>query len=262
MARLETDLLDDQPPAPAGPPGPAVTIRAARNFIRALEEVTSAGDHSGTGIVSAADADAIVARSALIRRLGSAEPALVTGGIDRRRQFWISAGKPPWVPAPDPVLSAQRFVAAAHLGPSRHVNPFGAGLYTSSGFAGTQGMWRLYLDLGDYSANCPPPWHVWRAEVSPAARVRDVTTAAEWEELILRYPAVRGGLIYPDWRALAEDTDGVHLTIRAIAALQGLRIRTPRGLAAPGYWDVETTFWLNWAVAEAELAEVADGPSG
>jgi hypothetical protein len=265
LAALDRDLLDDEPAGPAGHSGRQAITRDARNFIRALEEVTSTGDHSITGIVSPADADAIVATSPLIRRLGSSEPALVTDGMDGRRQFWISTGKPPWVPPGQPVLSPDHFVAAAHLGQGSHVNPFGVGLYTSSGFQGTQGMWRLYLDLGDYSANTPHPWHVWRAQVSPAARVGNVTTAGEWVELILRYPAIRDGLIYPDWRAIAGVWDGVHITIRAIAAMQGLRIRTPRGFAAPSYWDVETTFWLNWAFAEVqrvEVVELMDRPPG
>jgi hypothetical protein len=265
LAALDRDLLDDEPAGPAGYSGRQAITRDARNFIRALEEVTSTGDHSITGIVSPADADAIVATSPLIRRLGSSEPALVTDGMDGRRQFWISTGKPPWVPPGQPVLSPDHFVAAAHLGQGSHVNPFGVGLYTSSGFQGTQGMWRLYLDLGDYSANTPHPWHVWRAQVSPAARVGNVTTAGEWVELILRYPAIRDGLIYPDWRAIAGVWDGVHITIRAIAAMQGLRIRTPRGFAAPSYWDVETTFWLNWAFAEVqrvEVVELTDRPPG
>jgi hypothetical protein len=263
VAELDGDPLGDDPASPPGLPARQAIIRDAGHFIRVLDEVTMAGDHAATGIVSSAEADAIVARSLLIGRLGSAEPALATGGIDGCPQFWVATGKPPWAPPGQPVLSPEHFVAATQPGRADNVNPFGVGLYTSSGFQGTQGMWRLYLEIGDYSSNTPHPWHVWRAEVSAAARVRDVTTAAGWEELTLRYPAVHDdGLIYPDWPAVAGDWDAVHLTIRAIAAIQGLRIRTPRGFLAPSYWDVETTFWLRWAfpevkpVAVVELSEV------
>jgi len=259
VAELDGDPLDDDPASPPGLSGRQATIRDARNFIRALDEVTSTGDHATTEIVSSAHADAIVARSLLIRRLGSAEPALVTDGIDGCPQFWVSTGKPPWVPRREPVLSPEHFVAATHLDRTDNANPFGIGLYTSSGFQGTQGMWRLYLDLGNYSSNFPRPWHVWRADVSAAARVRNVTTAAEWEDLVLRHPAVHDdGLIYPDWPAIAADWDAVHMTIRAIAAIQGVRFRTSRGFLAPSYWDVETTFWLRWAFREVESVAVVE----
>jgi len=47
----------------------------------------------------------------------------------------------------------------------------------------------------------------------------------------------------------------VHITISAIAAIQGMRLETPRGLLAPSYWDVETTFWLRWSFTSVALVE-------
>ena len=69
-------------------------------------------------------------------------------------------------------------------------------------------------------------------------------------------PLTADGLIYPNWPAIAEDFDAVHLTAMAVAAIQGVRITTEMGLIAPSYWDVESTFWLRWsfdAVSEVEL---------
>ena len=77
-----------------------------------------------------------------------------------------------------------------------------------------------------------------------------MTTAAQWAELTLRYPVVNDDFIYPDWRAIARDWDAVHITIRAIAAIQGMRLQTSQGLLAPSYWDIETTFWLRWSFTE------------
>lgn len=226
-------------------------IRDAEKFIGVLEDVTSSGDHSGTPIVSAADADAVVATCRLIRRLGSSEPELVTGGIAGRPQYWISTGKPPWLPLREPVLSPEHFVTpTSGVNRVHSANPFGVGLYTSTGFQGTQGMWRLYLDLGHYSSNFPHPWHVWKVESRTTARVCELTTAAQWAELTLRYPVVNDDLVYPDWSAIAHDWDAVHITIRAIAAIQGMRLQTSQGLLAPSYWDIETTFWLRWSFTE------------
>lgn len=119
-------------------------------------------------------------------------------------------------------------------------------------------MWRIYLDLDQNSALFLKPWHVWRLGTGANVQVRDITTAADWEELALRYPAFGGGLIYPDWKSIAEDWDAVHITLRAIAAIQGIRLRTPRGLLAPSYWDVETTFWLNWRFTSVTHVETVD----
>jgi hypothetical protein len=121
-------------------------------------------------------------------------------------------------------------------------------------------MWRLYLDLGRYSSNFLYPWHVWQADIRASASVYNITTASQWEELALRYPAVEDNLIYPDWQAIAQDWDGVHMTIGAITAIQGMRIKTPYGLLAPSYWDIETTFWLRWAFASVTPVETV-GPT-
>ena len=263
VAELDSERLDerlDEPATSSNLSERHAVIRDAKKFICVLDEVTNTGDHANTIMVSSADADAVVATSLLIRRLESAEPELVTGGIDGYPQFWISTGKPPWVPSRQHVLSEAHFVAATGHGQTPHAKPFGVGLFTSSGFQGTQGMWRLFLDIGDDPLLFPHPWHVWRANVSSGARVCEVTTAAEWEDLILRYPAVHDddGLIYPDWPAIARDWNAVHMTIRAIAAIQGVRIRGSLGALAPSYWDVETTFWLRWSFPEVEPVPVGE----
>ena len=258
VAALDSDFTSGNgASSPAFPERQAI-IRDAEDFISVLDGVTSAGDHARAPIVSAADADAVVATCRLIRRLGPAEPQLVTGGIAGHPQYWVSTGKPPWLPPREPMLSPEHFVAATGISRAHNANPFGVGLYTSTGFQGTQGMWRLYLDLGHYSSNFPQPWHVWKVDSSATARVCDATTAAQWEELALRYPVVNEDLIYPDWRTIAQDWDAVHVTIRAIAAIQGMRIQTSRGLLAPSYWDVETTFWLRWIFTSVTLVETVE----
>jgi hypothetical protein len=69
-----------------------------------------------------------------------------------------------------------------------------------------------------------------------------------------------GGLIYRDWPAVARDWDAVHKTLRAIAAIQGMRLRTPKGLLAPCYRDVGTTFWLRWSFGPVTLVETVGSP--
>ena len=218
-------------------------------FISILETVTSSGDHSGAPVTSPEDADAVMASCRLLRRLEAAVPEIVTGQPARRDQYWISSGKPPWVPPREPALSPAYFVTPAGTTPASGTStkPFGIGLHTSTGFLGTQGMWRAYLDGQDPSSLFLHPWHVWKLDVRQGVRIREISTAAEWAELILRYPLVTDDLIYPDWPEVAKDYDAVHLTVRAIAAIQGLRLQVRQGMLAPSYWDVETTFWLHWS---------------
>lgn len=230
-------------------------IRCAEQFITVLDEVVSIGDHQATPIASSSDADAVVSASRLISRLGAAESALGDGSVMGRPQYWIATGTLPWLPPRAPVLSPERLIAPPSEERPRRAKPLGHGLYTSTGFSGTQGMWRIYLDLGHYSANFPYPWNVWRNEIDLDANIFDVTTAARWEELLLSYPTAYEGLVYPDWHAIGSDWDAVHVTARAIAAIQGMRIQTSEGTLAPSYWDVETTVWLRWRFTTTELVE-------
>src|SRR6202022_1583635 len=120
------------------------------------------------------------------------------------------------------------FRPVTELTSSWSVKPFTAGLYTSTGFLGTQGMWRAYLDLHDWSSLHPRPWHVWEVRADAGARVAEISTASQWADFAARYPAGHQGMLYPDWPAAARDFDAVHLTIRAVAAMHGLRLQTPR----------------------------------
>jgi hypothetical protein len=258
VAELDA-VLDDY--AGDDPGAPETLAGYVEGFISVLDLVTVAADHFDTPVVSAPDADAAVASSRLIGQLGRAAPPLDAGPIAGYPQYWIATSKPDWLPQADLDLAPERFVPVpAWAGEPFQARQFGCGLYTATGFRGTQGMWRAYLDLGHYSSNYEYPWHAWRAEVSPDARVFDVTTAARWEELLLRYPWASGGLVFPDWHAMARDWDGVHLTVRAVAAIQGLRIQTAAGLLVPSYWDTETTFWLRWSFTAAHLVEIAAAP--
>ena len=237
------------------PPASRTSVSDAEKFIHVLDMVTSIGNSDAVPVISATDADAILADCRLIDRLQSVEPALVSGDIDGRPQYWVSTGRPPWVSPGVPELSQANFVSVSRGDWTRKVQPLGSGLYTCTGFRGTQGMWRVYLDLGDYSSNFPYPWYVWEVNVHEGARVCNVTTATQWQELALNYPAIKDGLMYPDWGRVADDWDAVHITISAVAAIQGLRLRSANGLLAPSYWDVETTFWLRWSFSSVSLVE-------
>ena len=108
-----------------------------------------------------------------------------------------------------------------------------------------------------------------RAEICPVrisrdARVYEVTGAAAWAELTARYPLAvtssrrhdwfrttgwRGQWLMPDWQAVANDWDGVHLTVYGYLSTAGRLLTVPgddrldvRTLLAG--WDAGATWWL------------------
>jgi hypothetical protein len=228
--------------------------RDVSRFIAVLRRVFYV-DGVRTPIIPAVDADAITATSRMLARLGATAPQIVSDGLDRGSQYWISMGKFPWLKPRDPQLSPAKFgEIEAGIAPS--TKPFYVGLYTCTGYADGQGMWRAYIESAVSGSGFERPWHVWRVSASFSARVCEVNTARAWADLNMRYPLIKGELIYPNWLAIAEDYDAVHLTVMAIAAIQGVRISTEVGLIAPSYWDVESTLWLRWSFDVASEVEI------
>ena len=103
----------------------------------------------------------------------------------------------------------------------------------------------------------------WPVQPPPAARVLEVTGPEVWADLVRRHPldvtASRrhdwwrvtgegGPWCLPDWAAVAEEFDAVHLTVDGYlgAAGRALPVRTAAGPASTvlAGWDPGTTWWL------------------
>lgn len=201
-------------------------------------------------------ADEVAATSRLLSSLRDVTPEIVTGPIDRERQYWIATGKPPGVTPAVRRLGQGHFVPA---GPATSVStkPFSVGLFTATGVQDTYGMWHLYLETNRSSLS-PLPWHIWSVRPDDHARVLEIPSATAWARFVLTYPLRHDGLLYPDWNAAAADHDGVHMTLQAIVATQGLYLRTPPGLLAPTFWDVESTLWLRWVFPTTHLVTIQE----
>jgi hypothetical protein len=193
-----------------------------------------------------------------MNRLAVAVPEIVDGAVRLDAQYWISTTKPPGSPEGDAIPTAARFTAPSSglLRGETSANPFGFGLFTSTGALGTHGMWRLYLELNQGSTLFPHPWHVWAVRPNPDVVVREIGGTAQWVDFVTSHRHRDGDLLYPDWESAAERYDAVHITLRAVAAIQGLYFPAPSGIVAASYWDVETTLWLRWRIAAAELVDV------
>jgi hypothetical protein len=183
--------------------------------------------------VDAAVADEITGSCRLLTTIAGERPDLVTGPLRRDLQQWTGT-------APDPA----RFRPATRDA-QPGAKPFHTGLFTSTAGPDGRGMWRRYLE--QYGGSLfPPPWTTWDIPVPPAARVREVASARDAVALVEAYPALQDGRAHPDWPAVAADYDGVHMTLAAVAAIQGVPLAATAGPTMPAFWDVESTFWLSW----------------
>lgn len=229
-------------------------------FVDMLQQCTSPGppadDNGQVSTVDPVDADELIAASRLIQRLTATAPQTAIGPLQLPAQQWIATGRPAHLRARVATPGRAHFVPALEAPALRlATKPFGMGLFTSTAAWGGVSMWRTYLEINRGSTLHPLPWRIWHLEPVEGVRVREITGAADWAEFVNAYPRHVGDVLYPDWAAAAREWDAVHMTLRAVAAAQGVWIRVGRGCVAPPFWDVESTLWLHWRFSRARHVE-------
>jgi hypothetical protein len=211
-------------------------------------------------VIDPTHSDAIVGTCRLIADIAKNDSSLVKGPLRLASQHWIRTNLRPTPGGIVPPLAETEFVRPDQVfSPVHSPKPFGVGLFTSTATSGGKSMWRSYLDMFPTSILNPLPWHTWKVEVdTKAVSILEVTTASEWAAFVDKYAQHHAGLIYPEWPLVAQDYDAVHLTLRAIAAIQGIAFRTRQGITAPAFWDVEQTLWLRWGFSSVSLVDVVN----
>lgn len=121
---------------------------------------------------------------------------------------------------------------------------------------GPAGLWYVEDSLG------PERAEVHEARVLPGARVLELGCAADWAALVAAHPRVvtatrqddwfastgrRGPWVIPDWQAVADRWDGVHLQVRGYLDAAGRAVPVP---AAPGVPDGAATVLAGWSPDE------------
>jgi hypothetical protein len=175
--------------------------------------------------------------------LASPQAAWWFGPLDRTQQLWLSRddSKPG---------SVQLNVPTGPPNPwERYAQKPAGGLYTSTLADGTSATLAVLAEgVGDLaSAFRGRQLTCWRLEASPAARVFEVDGPQAWHILCVRYPAKReDNRLVPDWSAVAQDWDAVHLTLGGLLTAEQMRVESPAGWTQLGGWDCEQTVWLSW----------------
>ena len=72
-----------------------------------------------------------------------------------------------------------------------------------------------------------------------------MANAQAWTQLVRQHHH-HSGPLRPNWRAITQFTDAIHLRPAAVCAIDGMSLTSELGPLAPTYWTVETTFWLRW----------------
>ena len=233
------------------------------NFIHTFEHVTSFSSTwdnlSSRERVSAAEADALVRNSPLLRRLEASAPEIVEGPLRFDSQYWIKNPGAHWMPPAETMLSEALFVSAkGNAAIQARPKPFYVGLFTSTGVFNTYGMWRAYLEAYESSPPFQRPRRTWAVVPRPDSVVREITSAAQWVDFVVAYPRRGERFLVPDWRAVAEDYDGIHMTLSAILATDGLCFAAGDDTVECGHWHMESTFWLRWCFESTTLVETLE----
>ncbi len=120
-------------------------------------------------------------------------------------------------------------------------------LWTSSRVARIGSAWMPVATSG--VVVLPRVQESWQVEIEPRLPIVEVHTAADWGKLCNSAPVHNiDGLIEPDWTAVADRSDGVHLSVAGLIAAQGLPVRGTHGVGMMWGWGTESTAWLNWHV--------------
>lgn len=114
-----------------------------------------------------------------------------------------------------------------------HGLPIGS-FWTSTPVNDDEDSWTL---CGENLRRHHPRWEV--QFDTTRVRLARIDSARDWTALIDSNPLMVYGLQYPDWPAIAESFDAVHLSPT------GLLLAHPAGYVSVAHWSAVSTAWLN-----------------
>ena len=98
--------------------------------------------------------------------------------------------------------------------------------------------------VGDYRCEFPLAW--WVMSFPQDARVFEIHSPSDWHELCVQYPArgTEDDRLVPNWGAVSEEWDGVHLSLGGLLTTEQGRYESPAGWTMLESWHAEQTYWL------------------
>jgi len=114
--------------------------------------------------------------------------------------------------------------------------------------------------VGDYMCEFPLAW--WTMRFLEEVKVFEIHGPADWHDLCVRYPAkgTEDDRLVPNWGAVTEEWDGVHLSIGGLLTTEQNRYESAAGWTMLDSWHAEQTFWLR--ALETETVRQPDFDEG
>ena len=217
------------------------------------------GDHNliAPGVLDLAKGKASQAR-ALIEH---PDTAWWFDDLDPRRQAWLSAISVPdrTQDSPESTFPGYRYIYGTPpdtAGWRRPANPSGHWErhaqkpyvdQTTSTLYGphlTSELIAYDERVGDYHCEFPLAW--WSMRFPKEVRVFEIHGPSDWHNLCVRYPArdAQDDRLAPNWGAVSEEWDGVHLSLGGLLTAEQNRYESPAGWTMVEFWHAEQTRWL------------------
>jgi hypothetical protein len=185
--------------------------------------------------------------------------------LDRGRQVWVTT-------SPD-VAEAKRIeqdLAAFSLEVSKPKRTFWTCTANDSAFS----AWLDWLRFREDQR--PGPYYLWNVVVSDSARVFEIHSPADWAKLAHAYASEQkafryspqysmqivrpagSGRLDPDWSKVAEEWDGVHLSIGGWLTAEDVPYQSGGITTELRSWDMESTAWFRWPFSSVERGETLE----
>jgi hypothetical protein len=121
---------------------------------------------------------------------------------------------------------------------------------------------------------------VWPLAVGDSARVLEIGDPGAWQWLVAAYPRTATGTyghswawtgwdgewLMPRWTAVADDWDGVHLSVAGYLATAGRALPVGKARTLLAGWNPDETYWLTDVLTPAGQAQAwhndSDAPWG
>ena len=199
-------------------------------------------------------------------------------GVDRQHQLWLPQDEA-LVKKYGRWLTKERFLAGHSGAVGDWSDPYGhepQPLLSTSNYHGRLSPELAHVGSRSGDLYLLSPVELRKVTIHPDARILELHSARDWHNFVLKYPADgernyraktdprslayelgwpwgnAPGLLVPDWRAAAEDWDGVHISPWTYLTAIQVRVESEAGWTQPWSWEGPHTVWLDWVFETVE----------
>ena len=231
-------VLDETGLTPDDVADPKIGLRMAAECVEFVSRHGADYDRVAPGVLDLARGKSSQAR-ALIEH---PDTAWWFNDVDLHAQAWLSIliyGAPPdtmtWSRPASPSGRWERYAQKPYV------------YQTTSTLYGphlTSELVAYHERVGDYLCEFPLAW--WSVRFLEEVRVFEIHGPSDWHKLCVTYLArgTEDDRLAPDWGAVSEEWDGVHLSLGGLLTAEQNRYESASGWTMLDAWHAEQTYWL------------------